>query len=208
MRLLLVPFLFVAATADPGLLKVPKVYNALITTDQNLSPSRAFPVLQPVVHKTAVGYVPPFYYTQIAPQNAPELVQISQGIAQPSVEGIEANIKDQNSDIPEIKDASEVKQTKKENQVPLSFYPNYHSLYYDPYFYTYNGYDSHLAPSTYQENVHNQASVDPLPPQNFYSEHLLPSLHDEKTVGKEQERKEKIPDVPPPPLPTGISKSS
>lgn len=206
MRLLLVPFLFVAVTADPGLLKVPKVYNALITTDQNLSPSRAFPVLQPVVHKTAVGYVPPFYYTQIAPQYTPELVQISQGIAQSSL-AVEQNIKDQNSQIPETKDPSEVMQPKKENQVPLSFYPNYHSLYYDPYFYTYNGYDSHLAPSTYQESVINQASVDPLPPQNAYSEHLLPSLHDEKTAGKDQEKKEKIPD-PPPPLPTAFPKRS
>ena len=37
------------AFCECGLLRTPKVYNALITTDDNLSPSRAFPVIQPVI---------------------------------------------------------------------------------------------------------------------------------------------------------------
>lgn len=65
---------------DPGLLRVPKVYNAVITSNQNLAPSRAYPVIQPVVHRTAIGYVPPFYYTQIAPGFAgPGVVQLDPG---------------------------------------------------------------------------------------------------------------------------------
>lgn len=35
-----------------GLLRTPKIYNALITTDENLTPSRAFPVVQPVIQTT------------------------------------------------------------------------------------------------------------------------------------------------------------
>ena len=31
------------------LLRTPKVYNAIITTNENLQPSRAFPVIQPVI---------------------------------------------------------------------------------------------------------------------------------------------------------------
>lgn len=197
MRWMLMLPLCVLVTAVPGLRKVPKVYNALITTDQNLLPSRAFPVLQPIVHKTAVGYVPPYYYTQIAPQFTPELVQIPQGIApgndEESVKTKTPNLSDDNSN-------------KDGNQIPLRFYPNYHSFYYDPYFYTYNGYDSHLAPSAYQEN----GSVEPLPPQNLQNlpQHLLPSLYDEKAMKNIEEKKKDIPDVPPPPVPTKVSKSS
>ncbi|KAL1396516.1 hypothetical protein pipiens_010482 [Culex pipiens pipiens] len=39
-----------------GLLRQPKVYNAVITTDENLTPSRAYPVVQPVVHETGLAY--------------------------------------------------------------------------------------------------------------------------------------------------------
>lgn len=31
------------------LLRKPKVYNAIITTDEQLTPSRAFPIIQPVI---------------------------------------------------------------------------------------------------------------------------------------------------------------
>lgn len=37
------------ALCECGLLRTPKVYNALITTNDNLAPSRAFPVIQPVI---------------------------------------------------------------------------------------------------------------------------------------------------------------
>lgn len=36
--------------------KKPKVYNALITTDDNLTSSRAYPVIQPTIHEP--GYAP------------------------------------------------------------------------------------------------------------------------------------------------------
>lgn len=39
-----------------ALLRTPKVYNALITTDQNLTPSRAYPVIQPTIND-------PYYYS-------------------------------------------------------------------------------------------------------------------------------------------------
>lgn len=45
-----------AHTAE--LLRTPKVYNALITTDQNLTPSRAYPVIQPTVHDSPFVYSP------------------------------------------------------------------------------------------------------------------------------------------------------
>lgn len=47
------------------MLRTPKVYNALITTDQNLTPSRAYPVIQPTIHDPSFYYSPysyPYYY--------------------------------------------------------------------------------------------------------------------------------------------------
>lgn len=41
-----------------GLLRTPKVYNAVITTDENLTPSRAFPVIQPTIHETGIATYP------------------------------------------------------------------------------------------------------------------------------------------------------
>ncbi|CAB3240908.1 unnamed protein product [Arctia plantaginis] len=40
----------IGALADPAPGRVPRVYNALITSNQNLEPSKAYPVYQPVLH--------------------------------------------------------------------------------------------------------------------------------------------------------------
>lgn len=47
-------------------MRQPKVYNAVITTDDNLQPSRAFPVVQPVLETGYGGY--PFSYLGGYPQ--------------------------------------------------------------------------------------------------------------------------------------------
>ncbi|XP_047544906.1 extensin [Vanessa atalanta] len=44
--------ILVVAFAEPTPGRVPKVYNALITSNQNLEPSKAFPLYQPVLHNT------------------------------------------------------------------------------------------------------------------------------------------------------------
>ncbi|KOC68255.1 hypothetical protein WH47_03413 [Habropoda laboriosa] len=226
MNLLVVFTLVTLVSGDPGLLRVPKVYNAVITSNQNLSPSRAYPVIQPVIHRTAVGYVPPFYYTQVAPNlPGPEVAHLPPGasklndqsdvqVPEPTTtveESKPTDAKDKveptNQDPEEDKDAS--KQEAKE-QEPLSFYPNYQSLYYDPYFYTYNGYNPHLVPGTYYVDYQPYGTYEPIPastPKNAASGHLLPAYHEEKKEGGKVQ-KEKIPDVPPPPLPTALSKSS
>lgn len=47
-----------------ALSRTPKVYNALITTDQNLTPSRAYPVIQPTIHESPFFY-PPYGYSPL-----------------------------------------------------------------------------------------------------------------------------------------------
>ncbi|XP_012543456.1 uncharacterized protein LOC105840917 isoform X2 [Monomorium pharaonis] len=231
MKLLILCVLTTVAFAAPGLLKVPRVYNAVITSNQNLSPSRAFPVIQPVLHRTAIGYVPPFYYTQVAPHFVgPEVVHYPLLAADGKAAGSnQAQASSSTSRLPEStsfgvakedEDATTADRTKengdtknsekKKDPVPLTFYPNYHSLYYHPYIYTYNGFNPHLAPGTYYVDYQPYESLEPIPattPRNADSGHLLPSFHDEKEIHTTDDR-EKIPDVPPPPLPTSGPKRS
>jgi len=236
MKLLILCVLTTVAFATPGLLKVPKVYNAVITSNQNLSPSRAFPVIQPVIHRTAIGYVPPFYYTQIAPYFAgPEVVHYplltadgktagnnqAQGsssmshLAESTSFGIAKEREDESQSTDRAKEndpkEGETKNSPKKNeQVPLSFYPNYHSVYYEPYIYTYNGFNPHFVPGTYYIDYQPYGSLEPIPatmPKNADSGHLLPSFHDEKRTRTRNDR-EKIPDVPPPSLPASTPKKS
>ncbi|XP_071582780.1 uncharacterized protein [Temnothorax nylanderi] len=235
MKLLILCVLTTVAFAAPGLLKVPKVYNAVITSNQNLSPSRAFPVIQPIIHRTAVGYVPPFYYTQISPHFAgPEVVHYpllaadgkaavagndqtqasssTSRLAESTSFGVAKEREDAATDHAKENDPKngDTRDSAKKEQVPLSFYPNYHSLYYEPYIYTYNGFNPHLVPGTYYIDYQPYESLEPIPattPRNADSGHLLPSFHDEKTASTKNDR-EKIPDVPPPPLPTSIPKRS
>ncbi|XP_017875205.1 uncharacterized protein LOC108622062 [Ceratina calcarata] len=224
MNLLIFLALVTLALADPGLLRVPKVYNAVITSNQNLSPSRAYPVIQPVIHRTAVGYVPPIYYTQVAPHLAEsDVPYLSQGAQKPNQPENQASATTIEQSKPaNVEDAKDVKveantdpkdissKPKAREQEPFSFYPNYQSLYYDPYFYTYNGLNPQLVPGTYYADYQPYGTLEPIPastPKNGLSEHLLPAYHEEKKLTT-NERKEKIPDVPPPPLPTAVPKSS
>ncbi|XP_077292321.1 uncharacterized protein LOC143915504 [Arctopsyche grandis] len=73
--------LCVLSTCSGGLLRVPKVYNAIINSSDNLTPSRAFPLIQPVVHETALGYplspVLPFYHPELKQQQQFQQVDVS-----------------------------------------------------------------------------------------------------------------------------------
>lgn len=229
MKLLLAFALVTLAAGHPGLLRVPKVYNAVVTTNQNLSPSRAFPVIQPVLHRTAIGYVPPFYYSQVVPHVlGPDVARIPQSAASPGNEAdvqaepssavetsksVEPKGKEEPADQNAEEDQSAPKsgsKGKKEKQHPLSFYPNYQSLYYDPYFYSYNGISPYHLPGTYYVDYQPYGVLDPIPattPKNALSGHLLSGYHEEKKEPAKVE-KEKVPDVPPPPLPTAVPKSS
>ncbi|RZC40162.1 uncharacterized protein BDFB_008848, partial [Asbolus verrucosus] len=52
--------LFLFVSADP---RTPKIYNVLISTKKNLSPSHALPVYEPVLRTTSLGIaLPPIFY--------------------------------------------------------------------------------------------------------------------------------------------------
>lgn len=50
----------IALAESAKLLRTPKVYNAIITTDEMLTPSRAFPLIQPVI-QPAIPVFSSFY---------------------------------------------------------------------------------------------------------------------------------------------------
>ncbi|XP_053614134.1 uncharacterized protein LOC128677376 [Plodia interpunctella] len=54
--------LVAAVSAEPAPGRVPKVYNALITSNQNLEPSKAYPVYQPVLHESYFPFQPALFY--------------------------------------------------------------------------------------------------------------------------------------------------
>ncbi|XP_026759083.2 uncharacterized protein LOC113518383 [Galleria mellonella] len=63
-------WLVVAVAANPAPGRVPKVYNALITSNQNLEPSKAYPVYQPVLHETyAFPFQPSVYFGEFPLSN-------------------------------------------------------------------------------------------------------------------------------------------
>ncbi|XP_015593266.1 uncharacterized protein LOC107266847 [Cephus cinctus] len=216
--LLLILISIASIAASPGLLRLPKVYNALITSNQNLSPSRAFPVIQPIVHKTAIGYVPPFYYMQVSHNIAgPEILRVphlsmllrtenvltkkkNQKPKNESELSITANILKRNntkSNVPQKNDV-QPKDTITTNagQVPLNFYPNDHSLYYDPYFYTHNMFNSHLPPPvTFYLDYHTYGTLPSLPTLNTYNEYLLQNTIDNKISSQKKEETKNIWDI-------------
>lgn len=57
--------LLAVVLADPSPGRIPKVYNALITSNQNLEPSKAYPVYQPVLHDTFAYPFQPIYYGEL-----------------------------------------------------------------------------------------------------------------------------------------------
>lgn len=56
LRLSTLAVLFLSCVADP---RSPRIYNVLITSNKNLSPSHAQPVYEPVLRTTSIGYAFP-----------------------------------------------------------------------------------------------------------------------------------------------------
>ncbi|VVC94884.1 unnamed protein product [Leptidea sinapis] len=71
---------------EPAPGRIPKVYNALITSNQNLEPSKAFPVYQPVLHNAAFPYpIQPVYLGDLPLTNPVEPTSAS---SEPSIDKV------------------------------------------------------------------------------------------------------------------------
>lgn len=62
-----------------ALRRKPKIYNALITTDENLVQSRAYPVIQPTIHESGIAHYPVGPFNPYGFYN-PHLVRFGQPI--------------------------------------------------------------------------------------------------------------------------------
>lgn len=169
------------------LLKTPKVYNAIITTDENLTPSQAYPLIQPVIQPT-IPVLSPFHQTtyfdpysrtdvnhdrkteQTAQRKSDdeEAIVEASNTAKPTIEqpqtpkkssnGPENQPKDENSPIPLNEFGFPP------SLIPLQKFPNYPYNYpfiYDSYgnFQTVQQYPV-LPPSFYPQQEHQLPPID------------------------------------------------
>lgn len=64
-----------------ALRRKPKVYNALITTDEDLVQSRAYPVIQPTIHESGIAHYGPLGPFSPYGVYNPHVVRLAQPIA-------------------------------------------------------------------------------------------------------------------------------
>ena len=55
MHRLITVFSTLSCLSYGNLVRLPKIYNALISSDDNLTPSHAYPIVEPVLRSTALG---------------------------------------------------------------------------------------------------------------------------------------------------------
>ncbi|KAF5274600.1 hypothetical protein FQA39_LY07212 [Lamprigera yunnana] len=178
-RLLVITSLIALSSA--GVVRVPKIYNALISSDENLSPSHAIPLVEPVLRTTALGVAfPPLY------------------VHQPFDELRGNEKRDEMVETPEILTKINTKsETNKKDKKPiipqLTYQGSLYPLAIDSYFpYSYTSELLFPALPYYQQPIfvdlqhsskdHTKKNVQVPSPTNF-------------------KKNPEIPDVPPPPLP-------
>ncbi|KRT78128.1 hypothetical protein AMK59_8535, partial [Oryctes borbonicus] len=188
LRLLVLTALLTSAQA--GLVKIPKIYNALISSDENLSPSHTYSIVEPVLRTTALGVAfPPLLASP----------PIHKELAQTQTEE-NSNKKEETPEKLEIAAESDKKneaktQSDTEKLPELSYHGTLYPLAFDPYLsYAYS----------------NDFLFPALP---YYEHPVFVDLHHFKGAEKVNREKEEInpavnfkknpdiPDVPPPPLP-------
>ncbi|XP_044256957.1 uncharacterized protein LOC123006496 [Tribolium madens] len=83
-RLFSLSALLFLVSADP---RTPKIYNVLISTKKNLSPSHALPVYEPVLRTTSLGIaLPPYFYQSPIATFEPNFVATPQKVGKPENE--------------------------------------------------------------------------------------------------------------------------
>ncbi|ENN80265.1 uncharacterized protein LOC109533834 isoform X1 [Dendroctonus ponderosae] len=181
-RLIILAVLFVSCKADP---RSPRIYNVLITSNKNLSPSHAQPVYEPVLRTTSIGYAFPswLYPNPFVPSYSSSYINPEYSgyrkLDAPLIE--DKNVASQNGPYPVPLSAdSELKKSNDgENQGQNADHPlNY---------------------SEYLQNGGVKGSAVP----DSYSA-LGQTENDPKKVIANLKRNPEIPDVPPPPLPVRV----
>nr|XP_022915402.1 uncharacterized protein LOC111425538 [Onthophagus taurus] len=164
--------LFFAVTQG-GLVRVPKIYNALISSDENLTPSHAYPIIEPVFRTTALGVA----FPPIVVNNQPK-------------EGDEIPPKSDKK--PEVPDNVEALQKKDTPQ--LSYHGTLYPVTYDPFFqYAYR--NDYLFPALPYIQPHpvyvDMKRIETKKEER--EEPVKPAVNFEKNP--------EVPDVPPPSIP-------
>ncbi|KAJ3640172.1 hypothetical protein Zmor_003488 [Zophobas morio] len=169
-RLFSLSALLFLVSADP---RTPKIYNVLISTKKNLSPSHALPVYEPVLRTTSLGIaLPPIFYQSPIATFQPNFV--ARGEPLENVGKTENNEESQKS----------LQPLPVEQFIPYAYTP--HVLNSGGYF----------TPINEPNQPQPQPKLSPNP-EEFYQKSDNP-----KNVIANLKRNPNIPDVPPPALPT------
>ncbi|XP_068917483.1 uncharacterized protein [Tenebrio molitor] len=173
-RLFSLSALLLVVSADP---RTPKIYNVLISTKKNLSPSHALPVYEPVLRTTSLGIAlpPVFYQTPVAATFQPNFVARAQ-----SLDGVEKVYKQQNGE--ELQRS--LQPLPVDQFIPYSYTP--HIL---------NG-------EGYYTPLNEPTQPQPRPKLLPNTEEFYRKSDDPKNIIANLKRNPDIPDVPPPALPT------
>jgi len=210
-RLTYLAVLFLTCSAEP---RSPRIYNVLISSKKNLSPSHAQPVYEPVLRTTSIGYAFPslFYHTSFV-QNVPTTyinpdysgftkIDTTYGnqqeakpnaIQYPTYAPIIPANTNQNINNNPLPETSQYISKESDGNQPAhvgQFVPQY-----DPYAL---GYSNYLPKE--QESDPGKHSQVPIPSQQREET-------DPKRVIANLKKNPEIPDVPPPPLPVKVTQS-
>ncbi|GJQ68191.1 hypothetical protein Trydic_g10746 [Trypoxylus dichotomus] len=193
-RLLVLTALLTSTNA--GLVRIPKIYNALISSDENLSPSHTYPIVEPVLRTTALGVAFPPLLASPPIHKEPAQSQTDENSAKKE----EITAKAETATESDKKDEAKIKDDA-EKLPELSYHGTLYPLAFDPYLsYAYS----------------NDFLFPALP---YYEHPVFVDLHHFKDVDKVHKEKEEInpavnfkknpdiPDVPPPPLPINKEES-
>ncbi|XP_050313859.1 uncharacterized protein LOC126748573 isoform X2 [Anthonomus grandis grandis] len=194
LQLAILSLLSLSCIANPN---PARIYNVLITSKKNLSPSHAQPVYEPILRTTSIGYAfPPFYYTSLVqniPANyiSPDYSGIQRVEATKNVQSQEEPSNGPGQQQQLQTDSNQPTKVSTQNSPPIA--PSGQLVpQYDPTAPNYSQYISNGDEGT--SDVQHQNPV--LPPLQQSHEETDP-----KKVIANLRRNNGIPDVPPPPLP-------
>ncbi|XP_019880334.1 uncharacterized protein LOC109608352 isoform X2 [Aethina tumida] len=175
--------------------KRPRIYNVLISTKKNLSPSHAIPVYEPVIRTTSVGvaFPPLIYHTPLQQPNTPSIQPLTVLNGGPVIQEIiktpatQQQIHDEPSNV---------------QKLPIEQYIQY-NRYTSPYFQQYLNKQEVISPDIsnhrYKEEQTSNLGEISEPQRNFGK--YYENVNDPKQIIANFKKNPEIPDVPPPELP-------
>lgn len=177
--LIMATLFFSVVHMNPDPIRSPKIYNALISSDENLQPSHAYPLVEPVLRTTALGVAfPPL----IIPQVPQQILDPKQPLDYPdyksqALEPVEQIVAETPASVISAQSAPD-------GQPKINHYGSLFPLAYEPAYLQYaNGLRLPVQqPLSYYQPYDQNAHLPPV-----YLNHLMPNQQIQKQDGQLQQ---------------------